>query len=85
MGTVVTIDQLTRTQDVLVRELATLRNHALARHVDAAHVNQVFRRRADRLSREFPWTCRDDADTSDPTPVRSDMDGSDEGEYSVWW
>lgn len=88
---VVTVDQLARTHDVLVRELAALRDNALARHVEPAHVSRVFRRRADRLHREMTPACGDAILDTVPVQARShssirhDAGDSEDGEYSVWW
>jgi hypothetical protein len=67
-----TPDQLARAQEVLVRELTALRGHALARRVDAAQVEQVFRHRARRLACVTGSTWWE---AGEP----------DAGEYSVWW
>ncbi|HEY3610484.1 MAG TPA: hypothetical protein VGL06_23485 [Pseudonocardiaceae bacterium] len=93
-----TTEQLATAHGVLVRELALLRNRALARQVDPADINQVFRHRAARLSGELACTQAGSkreggalvpSQLAPPGSARRVPRWADFGlvecEYSVWW
>jgi hypothetical protein len=90
MPDLLTTDQLSRTHALLVGELITLRDQALARRADPAAVSDVFRRRTERLRSESAGTRLAAAGcVALPDTYRQAERGNgvmpEECEYTVWW
>ena len=76
--------QRARITEVLVQELAALREHALAGQADPAKIDEQLRRRVARMPCP-PATC---AVHPDPSPEQDDLGvpvWPDETGYSTWW